>query len=353
MGAPGDRECHGCFGLGAPSITVAQAGLVIGNSSATDFRGRRFHFNDSLTWKAGAHNVRVGIDVEHNRERNLIWANEPVVMTLYSPDRIRAHNSTSGILPEERIPLPAEFRTVADILQLPLQTMTVGIGEAGVAQEGGGPVRRWNTLWLYAEDEWRAHERLTFTYGLGWGVDGNLNHDLEKPLLLEPLLGTEGLRPTQKSWTTFSPSLGVVWTAASDAKTVLRASAGRYYRPHGLTSSMDAERVALGARGLGRQNFAGSSIANPLLGVPGIPAGTSLDFRSVPTRFTGADLLASPSSDQVPGWPAAWRTRNPALQQDPDQQAGIAGDISGRESRVRLPCTSTLVCNARLSARWC
>ena len=314
MGPPGESECHGCLGLGTPSIGVAQAGLVMGHSSATDFRGRRFHLTDSLTWKAGAHHVRVGVDWEHNRERNLIWGNEPVAMTLYSPGRVRAYNAITGILPDERIPLPAEFRTVDDILQLPLQIMTVGIGEVGVPQQNGGLARRWNTLWLYAEDAWRAHERLTFTYGLGWGADGNLNHDLEKPLLLEPILGTDGLRPTQKNWKNFSPSFGVVWTAASEGKTVLRASAGRYYRPHGLTSSMDAERVALGTPGLGRQNFAGSSIGNPLSAVPGIPAGTPLDFRSSPTRFTGADLMASLPAIRAT-LAASLANADPALQQ--------------------------------------
>jgi hypothetical protein len=313
LGAPGEPECHECLGLGSPSITVAQAGLVIGHSVATDFRGRRVHFNDSFTWKAGAHRMRVGVDWEHNRERNLIWGNEPVTMTVYSPARVRAHNSTPGILPEERIPLPADFGTVADILQLPLQSMTVGIGQAGVPQENGGIARRWNTLWLYAEDAWRAHERVTLTYGLGWALDGNLNHDLSKPPLLEPILGTDGLRPTQKTWTNFSPSLGVVWTTASDGKTVVRASAGRYYRPHGLTSSMDAERIALGPPGL-RQNFSGSSIANPLSGVPGIPAGTPLEFRSSPTRFTGADLMASLPAIRS-RLAASLANQDPALQQ--------------------------------------
>ena len=184
MDAPGEQDCQGCLGLGAPSINVQQAGLVIGHSIANDFRGRRFHLNDSITWQGGTHRVRFGVDWEHNRDRNLIWANEPVAITLYSPGRVRAFNALPGVSPEERIPLPAQFRTIDDILQLPLQGIVVGIGEPGVPQENGGLVRRWNTLWLYAEDQWRLHERLTFTYGLGWGIDGSLNHDLHKPPLL-------------------------------------------------------------------------------------------------------------------------------------------------------------------------
>ena len=84
----------------------------------------------------------------------------------------------------------------------------------------------------------------------------------------------------------------MIWTPSSDRKTVVRAAAGRFFRPHGLTSAMDAERVALGPPGLGRQLVPGSAILNPLPGIPGVPVGTPLDFRSRPTLFTGADLMA-------------------------------------------------------------
>jgi hypothetical protein len=47
----------------------------------------------------------------------------------------------------------------------------------------------------------------------------------------------------------------------------------------------------LGPPGLGLQTFAGSSILNPLAGVPGVPLGRPLNF-TVPTLFTGADLMS-------------------------------------------------------------
>jgi hypothetical protein len=292
MDAAGEQDCPACLGLRAPSINIPQAGLLIGNSAASDNLERRFHLTDSITWQRSAHRVRFGLDWEHNRDRNLIWSNEPVSITLFSPGRVRSYNSQPGVPQQERIPLPAVFRTLDDILQLPLQSMTIGIGDPGVPQENGGFVRRWNTTWLYAEDAWRVHDRVTLTYGLGWGFDGILNHDLHKPPLLAPLLGSDGLGPTRNNWTNFSPVMGAVWTPSSNRKTVFRLGAGRYYRPQGLTSSMDAERIALGPPGLGRQNFAGSSILNPIPGIPGVPVGTPLDFRNAATLFTGADLMA-------------------------------------------------------------
>lgn len=287
----GESDCPGCLGIGVPSINIPQAGLLLGNSASSDTRDGRFHLTDSLTWQRRAHRARFGVDWERNRDLNLIWSNEPVSMMLFSPDRVRAFNALPSVPADQRIALPQAFRTLDDILQLPVQNITVGIGDPGVPQEGGGIVRRWNTLWLYAEDAWQLRERVTLTYGLGWGYDGVLNHDLSKPLLLAPILGADGLGPTHKSWANFSPTVGATWTPSPSRKTVVHAGAGRFYRPQGLTSSMDAERVALGAPGLGRQPFPGSSIANPLAGIPGVPIGAPIDFRSAPTRFTGATLL--------------------------------------------------------------
>jgi hypothetical protein len=239
---------------------------------------------------SGAHRVRVGVDWEHNRHRNHARNNEPATFTLYSPDQVRAYNPKVPL--DLRIPLPAAFNTLDDILQLPLKSMTVDIGNPGVPQEDGTPVRSWNTLSLSVQDTWRMHERLTLNYGLGWDFDGTLNHDLSKPVLLAPILGAGGLGPTLNNWTNFSPLVGLAWTPSSDGKTVVRAGAGRFYGPPGLTGTMDAERVALGPPGLGRQSFSGSSILNPLPGIPGVPLGSSLDFPSSPTLFTGADLIA-------------------------------------------------------------
>src|SRR5262249_53788196 len=139
---------------------------------------------------------------------------------------------------------------------------------------------------------WRLRERLTLNYGLGWNFDGILNHDLNKPALLAPILGVGGLGPTRNERTNFSGLAGLAWPLSSDGQTVVRAGAGHFYALQGLASGMNAERVALGPPGLGRQTFPGSSIPNPLAGIPGIPVGKTLDFPNSPTLFTGADLIA-------------------------------------------------------------
>src|SRR5215471_8227372 len=64
---PRQEDCPGCLGTGAPTINIPQAGLSIGESSINLNLGRRFHFSDSLSSQRGPHNLRFGMDWEHNR----------------------------------------------------------------------------------------------------------------------------------------------------------------------------------------------------------------------------------------------------------------------------------------------
>src|SRR5262249_2335023 len=277
--SPTDQDCPGCLGFGAPAITIAQARLEIGRDRVSHNLGRRFHLNDSLAWQRGTHRARFGVDWEHNRGGRVDPWTSPLIM-LFSPQDARQTN----------IPIPAAFNTVDDILQLPLQTVRVlPIGDdPRVPQEGGGKVRNWNTLRLYFQDTWRLHPRFTLNYGLGWGIDCDLNYALSNPALLAPILGSDGLGPTRKQWKNFSPLLGLAWSPSSNGKTVIRAGAGIFYDylfPFGL----DDERALLGPPGLGQPTVTGSSIACPVS--PVCPPGTRLDFKS-PTLFTGADLMA-------------------------------------------------------------
>jgi hypothetical protein len=276
--SPTQQDCPGCLGIGAPDITIPQASLEIGRGVVSHNLGRRFHLNDSLAWQRGTHRPRFGVDWEHNRGGRVQPFTNPLI-TLFSPQQARQAN----------IPIPAAFNTVDDILQLPLQTVMVPVGDdPRVPQEGGGIVRRWNTLRLYFQDTWRLHPRLTLNYGLGWDIDRNLNYDLNKPALLAPILGPDGLGPTRKQWKNFSPLLGVAWTPSSNGKTVIRAGAGIFY-DFLFYLGLDDERALLGPPGLGQQVIPGSSIA--CFVSPVCSPGTQLKFDN-PTRFTGADLMA-------------------------------------------------------------
>ncbi|HTP34885.1 MAG TPA: carboxypeptidase-like regulatory domain-containing protein [Candidatus Acidoferrales bacterium] len=277
---PEEEDCPGCLGMGSPAINISQSSLYIGSSGTDSNLGRRFHLNDIATWEHSSHRVRFGVDGEYNRGGILAWANEPATLTLWSPAQARQYG----------LPLPAVFQTVDDILRLPLQNVAISVGDPRVPQQGGGTVRHWPAGRAYAQDSWRLRTGMVVNYGLAWEIDRNLNYDLRKPDLFIPLLGAGGLGPPRKSWTNFSPVVGIAWSPEHGPKTVIRAGAGLYYEP--LTSpGPDGERIALGPPGLGRQTSTGSALQNSLPGIPGVPIGAALNFTQ-PTAFTGADFLA-------------------------------------------------------------
>jgi hypothetical protein len=274
-----DEDCRGCLGIGAPDIAIPGAGLEIGRSFASHNAGRRYHVNESLSWQRSTHRVRTGVDWEHNRGGGVISADySPALITLFSPLEARSTN----------LHLPGAFYTIDDILQLPVQTVQVTVGDPQVPQEGGGTVRRWNTVRLYAEDTWRARPRITVNYGLGWNIDHLENDDLSRPPLLAPLLGADGLGRPRKQWTDFSPVLGVSWAPSADGKTVIRAGVGIFYDFLFHNMMLDAERAVLGPPGVGSRSFDGSSIKCPVADICGTGR---LNF-SAASSFSGVQLLA-------------------------------------------------------------
>ena len=288
--APREADCPGCLGIGGPSITVSNTDLLIGRSLTTTVLGRRYHLNDIVAWQKGRHRVRFGGDWEITRGGRTDLKDEPVTMTLFSPARVSEYNALPSTPADFRIPLPTLFLTLQDVLQLPVQKFTVGIGDPRVPQKGFGNTRIASIVHLFYQDTWRLHPRLTVNYGLAWTYDAPLNYDLAKPVYLAPILGAAGLTPTHRKWRNLSPSAGFAWSPGENGKTVIRGGAGIYYDFQTPFGEADPERVSLGPRGVGRGTYLSTGIANPLVGIPGVPPGTLLDFRN-PTLFTGATLM--------------------------------------------------------------
>ncbi|HEX8068829.1 MAG TPA: TonB-dependent receptor [Pyrinomonadaceae bacterium] len=280
----------GCIGVGGPEIRIPDANIVIGRSLTAENLGRRYHLADTLTWQRRAHRLRLGLEYEYNRGGRVSNADEPVSLVLFSPAEVRRYNALPGTPPPLRIPLPAAFNTVADILRLPVRSFSVGVGSAVPYQRDGARARTGQVWHLYGHDTWRLHPRLTLDYGLGWFYDPYLNRDLSKPAYLAPLFGRDALAPVRADKNNFAPALGFAWAATADGRTVVRGGGGVYYDMLSLLP-LDPERVSLGPRGTGRSSYPGTRVPNPLADIPGVPVGTPLNFTS-PTLFTGAQLLA-------------------------------------------------------------
>jgi hypothetical protein len=107
------------------------------------------------------------------------------------------------------IPLPSSFLTLDDILRLPLRSFLTSVGPGLVPQRDFQKHRRQDLFRLYALDTWRITPRFTVNYGLAWAYEPrSLNTDLTKPKLLEPILGSAGLRAPTAQNANFSPAVG-------------------------------------------------------------------------------------------------------------------------------------------------
>jgi hypothetical protein len=99
---------------------------------------RRFHLNDWVSWQRSAHRARFGVDWEYNRGGTLMWNNDPVTLTLFSPDQVRAiqhappnagksANSFSG-----RILTPNELRGPPGLSRRTIQASSIANSLPGI-----------------------------------------------------------------------------------------------------------------------------------------------------------------------------------------------------------------------------
>ena len=278
------EDCPGCLGVGAPRINITDAGLLFGTARRLSVIGRRYQLTDSLVWQRGSHRFRFGFDWEHTAASSQNVDQEPASMVLYSPRQVQIFNAVQP--PATRIPLPTSFTTLTDILRLPLRSFSTAVGPAAALQRDFRQPRYTDLFRLYAADTWRITPRLTLNYGLAWSYEPkSVNTDLSKPTLLVGILGPEGLRPPSAQLANFAPAVGFAWSATRDGKTVVRGGAGRYFDPAVFnTVNLQNERRALSPAGTGRRIVPGTAIFLPGRGV--------LNFPTVPTTFTAANLLA-------------------------------------------------------------
>lgn len=228
---PNQSNCPGeCIGLGMPEISILGSDFVAGNFVLAPQGGdtRRYHLTDNVSWQKGRHSMRFGFEWQYERGGGFLKFVEPASMVLYSPEIVRAFNADPGLPPQARIALPESFRTLDDVLQLPLVGFSVGFGDATLPPRYSFNDARHDHLWrVYWQDSWRLQPRFTLNYGLSYFYHPDLaNHTLSKPEFLEPILGTEGLRPTRRDRNNFGPMLGFAWNVSRDNRTVVQAGSG-------------------------------------------------------------------------------------------------------------------------------
>ena len=284
---PTADQCLNCLGLLGPHIQVEGTGLAFGNQTNTPQSRvlRRHIFADNFSWQHGSHRMKFGGEWEYQKGTGTYTINEPASISLFSPAEI------AQLAPRLLPAFPSTFKTLADILRLPLKSFAFGIGDPRQPPPFQlGNADHDNTFHFYWQDTWKLKPSFTLTYGLGWSYESNaLNHDLTKPAFLAPIYGANNLGPERHDFRHFSPVVGFAWSPWKDNKTVLRGGAGVYYDTIDIELRL-IERSYLSPFGSGYLELPGSLIPNPLPAIPGVPVGAPLDFRA-PTLFSGSALL--------------------------------------------------------------
>jgi len=279
---PTAPQCPDCIGLGGPNVLVQGAGIEFGNqtNSPQSRLTRRNIFADDMTWQHGSHRMKFGGEVEFLKGTGTYYLNVPAAITLFSPAEVRQLNPPLAPL------LPTTFQTAADVLSLPLQTFSFGIGDPNQPPTFQRDQADHDRLFhFYWQDTWKLAPRFAFNYGLAWNFESNaLNHDLTKPQFLAPIFGAKGLGHEQHTYLRFTPAAGFAWTLP-DNRTVLRGGGGIFYDTINIETRL-VERAYLGPLGTGFLPLPGSIVPNPIPGIPGLPVGSPLDLR-VPTLFSG------------------------------------------------------------------
>ncbi|MBI4893554.1 MAG: TonB-dependent receptor, partial [Acidobacteria bacterium] len=223
--------CPDCLGLGMAQISVDGAGFTVGNQSDSPQGqlSRHYIVTDNFSWQKGNHRLRFGGEMDHVAVDGFYAFDSPGQIKLYSPDQVRAYNA--AVPASQRIPIPATFNTMADILMLPMKSFEVGVGDPSQPPPFQSQNANSSTRYhLYFQDTWKVTPRLTLNYGLGWNFESNLlNHDLNKPQYLAPVLGAGNLGASHRYYKDFSPALGFAYSPFANNNTVFRGGVGIYY----------------------------------------------------------------------------------------------------------------------------
>ncbi len=285
-------DCPNCLGLGGPQITVDGAGFRIGNQSDSPQGqiSRHYILTDNFSWQKGSHRIRLGGEFDHVALDGFYAFDSPGQINLYSPEEVLAYNAS--VPANKQIPIPTTFNTLNDILSLPLRNFEVGVGDSRQPPPFQADQANSSTRYhFYVQDTWKMTPRLTVNYGLGWHFETNLlNHDLNKPAYLAPVLGAGNLGASQRYYKNISPAIGFAYSPFKSSDTVIRGGFGIYYDSMELWKRL-GERAIIGPIGNGRYPLPGSLVPNPIKGIPGVPQGTPLEFNTNPTAFAGAYLM--------------------------------------------------------------
>lgn len=271
-----------CIGIGQPGIMVFDAPQFrIGNQVNSPFPRweRNYQLVDDLTWQQGRHLVRIGGEWEHVYWKALYAFSDPAQITLWGPSNLQtpALQPIFDALPATLKDPGASPPSLSDILQLPLRSFVMGIGNPSLpVSYDFDKASRNDRVRAYIQDAWRLRPDLTVNSGLAYSYETHLfQSDLQRPAYLGSLFGGN-LRAPQPPKRGFDPFVGLAWSPDGSRTTMIRLGSGIYTDQIALFWNA-RERAFIAPSGSGRVSVDGAL--------------TPYNFVSIPTSFKGADLL--------------------------------------------------------------
>ena len=266
---PASSDCGAnCVGLGFPEVNISGTNVLLGDTqNATQGRDlRRFNFQDNLDWIHGKHHIRVGEDIEHAPGTGFWGYCDPSCTVVASPEAVAGSGIPAAIIPLIFPTLPKTITTNADVLNLPFEGASTGIGDPSQPPPYNlGQAETNNRYHFYIQDSWKATPHLTINFGTGWEFESTLvNRDLPKPAFLAPVYGSD-LSPSQNNYHNFEPAVGFAWNPGG-GKTVIRGGAGLYYDTEQLYQRLQ-ERSEIGPIGNGRILYSSTGFTNIYPGI--------------------------------------------------------------------------------------
>ena len=277
-----------------PTIDVSSSftagGSQVGEVTNTD---QRWELQNFLAWAKGTHAFKFGgrirgvniTDVNPNNfggrftftgglVPTLDANNDPITSQLVFVDSLERYRRTLLLSRDPRNLTPLEIRARGGgASQFNIST---GNPKANVSQVDFG---------IYAQDDWRVRPNLTFSYGLRYERQTNINSRLN-----------------------FAPRLAVAWSpgaanSAKPPKMVIRAGGGVFYNRFGENNTLQANRF----NGVNQQQFFVSEVplfnangqfvpptASPLDTFPNVPSLSSLSAVGRQITWRVADNFQAP-----------------------------------------------------------
>jgi len=272
-----------CIGLRSPQIQLFDAPMFrIGHHSSVPktMLQRNLQVVNNATYHRGKHRLNIGGQWQRLKLGSDHRFYEQPQITLWGPTDLQRSPQFAPLydaLPASLKDPAASPPTAADILQLPLRSFILGIGDPMLP----GPYHhdrasRPDLLRLHFQNGWQLRTGLNLSYGLAYLHQTRVfNDDLKWPDYLAPIAAPRSAGRVRQN---LEPRIGLVWNPRKASDTVLRAGVGLFHDEVNFFYSF-LERAPLGPAGNGRAIIDG--------------AVAGLNFASTPTSYKGQDLLSA------------------------------------------------------------